>query len=125
MTPQKFYVQLAILSAVVGAALVGFNTHELISSHQSISWISWGFFILFSIILFYACAKSAKSENKNLFGQVFLISIFFKMLLCGLMVIAFVLIVKPQTVHFILPFLFIYLVYTVFEVYFVTKLAKT
>ncbi|BDS12166.1 hypothetical protein [Aureispira anguillae] len=124
MTPKKFYVQLTVISGVVALSLVLLNSYQLITSHQSFSWISWGFFILFSIVLFFVCSKSAKSENKNLFGQVFLLSIFFKMLFCASMVIAFVLIAKPETVHFILPFLFIYLVYTTYEVYFVTKLAK-
>lgn len=124
MVPNKFYIQLSILSGIVALVLVLLNSHELIASHQSLSWISWGFFILFSIVLFYACSKSAKSENKNLFGQIFLVSIFFKMLLCALIIIAFVLLTKPPSVHFILPFFFIYLVFTIYEVYFVTKLAK-
>lgn len=125
MAPKKFYIQLSILSTIIAILLILLDSYNLISSHLSLSWISWGFFILFSIGLFYASAKSAKSENKNLFGQIFLLSIFFKMLFCASMLIVYMLVTKPQTAHFALPFLFVYLVYTIYEVYFVTKLAKT
>jgi len=125
MTPKKFYIQLTILSIIVALLLVLLDSSNLISSHLSLSWISWGFFILFSIGLFYASSKTAKSENKNLFGQIFLLSIFFKMLFCASMLIAYMLITEPSTAHFALPFLFVYLVFTIYEVYFVTKLAKT
>jgi hypothetical protein len=125
MTPKKFYIQLTILSSIVALLLTLLNSYNLISSHLSLSWISWGFFILFSVGLFYASAKSAKSENKNLFGQIFLLSIFFKMLFCATMLIAYMLVTEPKTAYFALPFLLVYLVFTIYEVYFVTKLAKT
>jgi len=125
MTPKKFYTQLGIISVLVAAALGALNTHELLAGHQILSWISWGFFIAFCLILFPACAKSTKSENKNLFTQIFLVSIFFKMMLSALIIVAYAILSKPKDLYFALPFFFIYLVYTVYEVYFVTKLAKT
>ncbi|CAA6801451.1 MAG: Unknown protein [uncultured Aureispira sp.] len=124
MTPKKFCIQLTILSIVVALLLVLLDASNLIKSHLSLSWISWGFFIFFSAGLFYASSKSANSENKHLFGQIFLLSIFFKMLFCASILIAYMLITEPHTAHFALPFLFIYLIFTTHEVYFVTKLAK-
>ena len=124
MTPKKFYIQLTILSIFVALLLVLLGMSNLIGSHLFLSWISWGFFILFSVGLFYASSKSANSENKHLFGQVFLLSIFFKMLFCATILIVYMLLTKPETGHFALPFLLVYLVFTIYEVYFVTKLAK-
>jgi hypothetical protein len=124
MTPKKFYIQLTIISIVVALFLVLVDYTNLIKSHLALSWISWGFFILFSIALFYASSKSANSESKHLFGQIFLLSIFFKMLFCATILIAYMLAMKPHTAHFALPFLFVYLIFTIHEVYFVTKLAK-
>jgi len=124
MTPKKFYIQLTILSVVVALLLVILDSSNLIKSHLFLSWIGWGFFIFFSAGLFYASSKSANSENKHLFGQVFLLSIFFKMLFCATILIAYMLVTKPETGYFALPFLFVYLIFTTHEVYFVTKLAK-
>ncbi len=124
MTAKKFYVQLGILSLLVALAILPMHQHTLIHDYQSFSWISWSFFVLFSIGVFWACSKAAKSENGNLFGQVFLLSITFKLMICALLVIAYALFVKPISMHFILPFLLIYVAFTTYEVYFVTKLAK-
>ena len=125
MTPKKFYTQLGIISVVVALGLVLLGTNDILASHQSLSWISWGFFILFCSVLYTACSKTANSENKNLFGQLFLVSIFFKMMLSALIIIAYAILQRPSNMYFILPFFGIYLVYTVYEVYFVTKLAKS
>lgn len=125
MSTKKFYLQLGVLALLVALAMLPMHQHALIHDYQLFSWISWGFFLLFSVGVFVACSKAAKSENKNLFGQIFLLSIVFKLMICGLLVIAYVLLVKPSSVHFILPFLLIYVSFTIYEVYFVTKLAKT
>lgn len=124
MTVTKFYTQLSILSIAVAMGLALLHRSEWMAPYQVLSWLSWGFFIVFSIAVFYACTKSANSKNKQLFGQLFLLSIVFKLFFCGLLLIGFILLAKPDTMYFGYPFLFIYLVYTVYEVYFVTKLAK-
>ena len=125
METKKFYIQLGVLALLVALAILPMHQHALIHDYQSFSWMSWIFFVFFSIGVFTACSKAAKSENKNLFGQIFLLSIIFKLMICGLLVIGYVLLIKPSSIHFILPFLLIYVAFTVYEVYFVTKLAKT
>ncbi len=124
MTTKQFYGQLIILSSVMALILAFLHRYEWMQPYQSLSWLSWGFFIAFSVGVFYACAKSAKSENQQLFGQLFLLSVVFKLVFCGLLLIGFMLLVRPGTRYFAYPFLLIYTVYTIYEVYFVTKLAK-
>lgn len=124
MTPNTFYKQLAMVSAIVAVVLALLNTQDLFASHQSFSWISWGFFILFCLVVFFLSSLSAKSENKSLFGQVFLLSIFFKILLCALLIIVYALVGNPQNKFFVIPFAIIYFAFTTYKVYFVTKLAK-
>lgn len=125
MDTKKFYAQLTALGLLAALAIVPMHQHELIQNYQLFSWVSWGFFILFSIAVFAICSKAAESKNKNTFGQVFLLSILFKLMFCGLWVITYALVFKPKSAHFILPFLLIYVAFTAYEVYFVTKLAKT
>lgn len=124
MTAKQFYTQLTILSTCVAILLAFFLRYEWMQPHQGFLWLSWSFFIVFTIVVFYACAKSAKSENQQLFGQLFLLSILFKLIFCGLLLIGFILLTQPATLYFAYPFLFIYTVYTIYEVYFVTKIAK-
>lgn len=124
MTAKQFYTQLTALSIGVALVLVVLHRYEWMQPYQSLSWLSWGFFIAFSVGVFFACAKSAKSENQQLFGQLFLLFIVFKLIFCGLLLIGFILLTQPATLYFGYSFLFIYTVYTIYEVYFVTKLAK-
>lgn len=118
-------MQLFVLVVLVALAILPMHQNILIQDYQLFSWISLFFFVLFSIGIFAACSKAAQSENKNIFVQVFLLSIFLKLMICGFLVIAYVLITKPSSKHFIFPFLLIYFAFTVYETYFVTKLAKT
>jgi len=125
MAPKTFFTQLIIVSGIVALIIGLLGSSEMLAVHQAFSWSNWALLIIFCIALYYASAASAKNKNKNLFGQVFLVSIFFKMLLCLLLMIAYILIGKPDDKFFVLPFAIIYLFFTSFEVYFVTKLAKS
>ncbi len=125
MTPKTFYSQLAIVSALVALILFFLNFYELFASHQVFSWISLLSFILFCSLLYFVESKAIHAQDKSLFSKLFLISIFFKMLFCVLLIIAYVVISKPDDQYFILPFFVIYLFFTVYEVYFVSKLAKS
>jgi len=124
MTKQVFFKQLAIIAVLVGLAIGGLHTIEQLYPHQSLSWISWGFFILFCWAMFVIGSKSANSENKNLFGQLFLVSTFFKMLLSILIIVGYAILTKPTDFYFVLPFFAIYTIFTIYEIYFMTKLAK-
>ncbi|MCP4440028.1 MAG: hypothetical protein GY810_13870 [Aureispira sp.] len=125
MTPHKFLIQLSIISGLVALVLMVFHTYAIFAPHQSLSWISWGFFILFSLGVFLVGTKGAKSSNQHLFGQIFLVATGLKMLVSVTIILIYFLKNKPEDQYFILPFFAIYLVYTSFEVFFMTKLGKT
>lgn len=125
MDSRTFYTQLSIVSVFVALLLVMLHSTTAIAIHQVFSWISWGFFVLFCIVLYYLAALSTQSTDKGLFARVFLYSIFFKMLFSILIIVAYVLITKTKDMYFVFPFLIVYLFFTIFEVSFITKLSKT
>jgi hypothetical protein len=125
MTPKTFYSQLAIVSASVALILFILNSFELFASHQVFSWVSLLGFIIFCSLLYFVESKTVHAQDKSLFGKLFLMSIFFKMLFCVLLIIVYIVSSKPDDRYFILPFFIIYLFFTVYEVYFVSKLAKS
>ncbi len=124
MTATVFYKQLVSLSLFVALIILGLQWVEQLGRHQILSWVSWFFFIIFCWGQFKMGSSSAKSENKNLFGQIFLIATFFKMLLSILILLVYAIANKPGDLFFVFPFFIIYTIYTVYEVYFMTKLAK-
>ena len=125
MTPKIFYLQLTTVSCFVALVLLILNSYQLFYAHQIFSWICMLSFIVFCSLLFSLESLTVDSEDKTLFGKVFLMSIFLKFLYCCLIIIVYIFMKEPQDMYFILPFFIIYLVYTIYEVYFVSKLANS
>ncbi len=125
MSPKTFIISLTGLSVLVSAALVSFQYMEALADYAILSWISIIFFIVFSLVVYKGGHKSAQNEDKQAFGQFFIAATGVKMLLSLTIILLYFLLAKPATQYFIIPFFFVYLCYTVFEVYFMTRLGNT
>ena len=125
MTQRQFWTGL-IVTTVITLALI-FGLHMLIpslKSYQSLSILSFIAFILFCILAYYIGLSSAQSENKYAFSRFSLLVIMLKMLICLLIIFGYYKLGNPVDKFFVIPFLVIYLTYTIFEVYFLNKLAR-
>lgn len=67
--------------------------------------------------------KAINSTNKNIFIQTVMVNIFVKMVSILMIVVIYYKIYDPKEKVIIIPFLIIYLIYSVFETYFSYKLA--
>ncbi|MBB4078720.1 hypothetical protein GGR28_001333 [Lewinella aquimaris] len=117
---------LVLLAAVSGLAALGLATAHLLLSIDYALPFSVGTMLLFVLIcvgLFFLGRRSAGAENKHLFSNVFMGATMVKMLLCGMLVVTYVLLGAPPNKLFIVPFFWLYIVYTGFEVYFLMKLS--
>jgi len=81
-------------------------------------------FSLLSYLMFYLGNMAAKSSNKYMFNNIIIGNMILKMFLCVIIVMVYKNIYQIESRAFLLPFLVIYLAYTIFETYFLTKLAK-
>ena len=81
------------------------------------------FFIL-SYLMYYLGSKAAGSNNKYTFNNIIVGNMILKMFMCVIIVLVYKNAYNIQSRAFLLPFLIIYLSYTIFETYFLTKLAK-
>jgi hypothetical protein len=125
MTNLTFYKQLGTITLITICLTLGINQLlPIIAQHHVIAWVSILFFSLFCWVLFYLGIRTTKSQNKNLFGQLFLVATFFKMLLSILVLVIYAIATRPTDLTFVFPFLGIYIIYTTYEVVFMTKLAK-
>lgn len=82
-------------------------------------------FILICIGLFYAGRSAAGSSSKLAFNNIISASVFGKMVLAVAVLFVYQQSVKPENQWFVGIFLLVYVVYTVFEVWFMTQLART
>ena len=109
------------LLAVAGLALC----HWLLDIDYALpfSLLTLALFLGVSVAIFFLGRRSAGAKNRMLFGNVFLAATIAKMFLCGMLVVGYVLLGEPGSKLFILPFFWLYLVFTGFEVYFLMKLS--
>jgi hypothetical protein len=124
MKQSQFFIQLTIISALV--ALLFFILHQFtrLAQYQDFSWICLSVFVVLSILVFFVGRQKAQHQNPNVFNSLLLSVTFGKMFLAVILVFAYHRTALPQERSFLIPFFIVYLVFTVYEVYFLTKLGN-
>jgi hypothetical protein len=124
MTNRQFAWQLLFVTALTGAGIWGLLQVAALADYGPIAWISLGGFTLLSILLFWAGKRAAQSSNKNDFTSTVLGATMGKMFLAVIIIYAYLQLAQPADKLFVIPFLGVYVVYTVFEVYFMMRLGR-
>ena len=124
MAKRSFYKQLLGLSVGIAALLFSLNFIPLFQADISVSWISWFFFISFTIGVFYFAEKAALSANPHTFTSVIMGVVIGKMFFSIIIILLYVKLANPTSRYFLLPFFAIYFSFTIFELHFMTKLGK-
>jgi hypothetical protein len=126
MTDRLFFTRLATLTACTAALLsIAVLFVPPIQTHTGFALATVLLFVLISIGLFYAGRSTAGSSSKLAFTNLVSVSVFGKMVLAVAALFMYKQLAQPSNQWFVAIFLLVYVVYTVFEVWFMTKLAKT
>lgn len=123
MATSRFWLLLAGVTGVAALGLLAFHLLLPLDYAVPFSVLTTLLFLFITIVLYFLGRRSAGARNKMLFGNVFLGLTMFKMLLCGMLVVGFALLFAPTNKLFVLPFFWLYIVYTSYEVYFLMKLS--
>lgn len=125
MQTGRFLAILGVLTLVVILLLTGFlYVFPALRAHTGFSFGTVGIFFAFSLGAFLMGKSAVKSANKYRFIQVLILIIMGKILISLLAILAYMKLTAPPDKGFVLPFIAIYLIYTVFEVYYLEKVAK-
>ena len=124
MENKQFYVRLALLSVIVAGLLLAQRWVPDLYEHQLINWVFLLFFIVFTILTYFAAQRAAKSPNLNTYTSVILGAIFGKLFFTIIILITYNELMAPSSNLFILPFFLIYFLFTIFELQFLIKLGK-
>jgi hypothetical protein len=125
MSKAIFVRYLIAITVVLLAFVFMFHGRGEIGKFTDFSLYAISAFFILSYLMFYLGSKAAKSKNKYTFNNIIIGNMILKMFMCVLIVLIYKNIYEVQSRAFLLPFLIIYLSYTIFETYFLTKLAKT
>ena len=91
---------------------------------NSFSLLTTGVFAVIVGTAYILALRSVGSKNKYAFVQLVMGLIIVKMAICVLLVVFHIKTAQPESKLFVLPFLMVYLIFTIFEVYVLQKVAR-
>ena len=125
MTAQSFWRSMAIVTAATALLLFGLQQLPLFASHALFAWLGLLLYAGLGLLAWYMGKQTAASANPNAFIQFFMGFVGAKMFLTIILLVVYVKSVGAvENKYFVLPFLLTYLIYTVYESWFLMKLAK-
>lgn len=124
LTSKRFFLGL-IITLFASSITAGYVGELLdVSDHNMLMYLSIGFFTILAIGVFYLSERAANMNSRTFFMQIVMINTMAKMFGSVALVIGYFSIAKPNSNKFIVPFLIVYLLYTIFDAYFMMKQSK-
>ena len=124
MPQRQFFIQLFLISSLTAALLFWLNTLPKFQADSGFTWFSLALFVVLSIIMFFVGRKASLSDNKNTFTNTALLFTTAKLFLTVIIIYSYNEIMEPKSRLFILPFFAVYLIFTIFETYFMIRLGR-
>ena len=126
ITPRRFWTLLLLTSAgATGVLYIWDVTLIETDALSGFGILCIAMFVLINILAYYSGVRAVHSTSKFRFVHIIMILIIVKMAICVGLVIAHLKINQPGSRLFVLPFLTTYLIFTVFEIYILEKVART
>lgn len=125
MTNKHFFTRLFFVALGTAAVLALLLT--LLPPAQEHTWFAGASLLVFLLLctgLYYAGRSAARSSSKLAFNNLISASVFGKLVLAVAVLFVYQQSAKPTNQWFVGIFLLVYVVFTVFEVWFMTHLAK-
>ncbi len=124
MSHRRFFLQLLPLTILTGLVLIFTHIFQPLAPYLTLSMVGLVFFAALTAGIYFPAAKAALSSDRNAFTRLVMLFTFVKMFLTAALIIGYHRIFKPGNNLFLLPFFFTYIVFTVFETIFMSKLGK-
>lgn len=124
MSDQKFMGRLSLLTFGVAITIASLHFLPSLAPYQDLGWLSMAVFTILCLLMYRFGKAAIQHENKSRFTLLFMSFTGLKMFLAVLLIGIYYKVDMPSSKLFIVPFFAIYAVYTVFEVWFMTRLAK-
>jgi len=124
MTLKYFLGLLLATCGIVAVAILGLQRLlPTVPFASPLAWWSLVFFVGLSLATYFLGRQAAVSDDKLMFNNVIMLMVFGKMFLSFSVVFAYYKVVHPGSRYFVFPFFVVYIFFTIFEVYFMTRLA--
>jgi hypothetical protein len=124
MAAPVFFRQLSVLTFLTAFAIALSRQIPLFDEHQTLYWIALLAYFAITLLFFIIGRKLAVDPNANAFTLFAMGAGFAKLALTMAVLVGYLKFADPASKYFILPFIMVYLVFTVFETYVLMKVGK-
>ncbi len=124
MSLKSFLIQIFIVSIIAYVAYVLFERYMDGINAEALSLSTILFFVLNATVVYFLAKSTKAKESKFFFVQLVIGNMFFKVVGSLILIVLFVQMTQPSTKYYLLPFAVIYLIFTIFETYFLSVQAK-
>ena len=120
----RFLTYLFSLILILLGIINGLDHYEIITGGKTLAEISIVVFAIINILFFLLAAFfSERSDDKNYLNLVFL-NFIVKFVVVLIIPFVYYQQVKPESSNFIVPYIIVYVVFTIFETWFLSKKVK-
>ncbi|MFZ1749974.1 MAG: hypothetical protein WAU01_07270 [Saprospiraceae bacterium] len=120
----RYLSGLTIMVMILIPLLWFIHSFESQKNYLDLSVYSSLMFLVLSVILLFFLSRSLKSTNKQLFISFTMTNMLVKMFCSIVLLLVYKQINHPPDGKFIIPFIFIYALFTIFETWFMIRLAE-
>ena len=120
-----FWKYLVFISLVTVIFIAVISFINIFRDGIMLAIIGFVFMVLTSIAYYYATKKALGVSNKMAFIQLVMMTVMLKIILIMTIVAVYYKVVQPQSKYFVIPFLIIYFIYSIFETVFSYRMAKS
>ena len=123
--PSQQYFKLLIASILLSLVIhFSIGIFLPIEAYLNLTFGAIVFFGLLATLVYFLGERALRLKTKNGFFSIVLINVFLKLIGSFVVVLIYVKLFEPEDRLFLIPFLLIYLVFMIFETYFLMLQAK-
>jgi len=93
-------------------------------NYTDLNYYTITMFVVISLIIYYMANKALSSTNRNSFLNIVVINLFLKMVASFVLIGIYVKMTSPEDKMYLIPLTVNYLIFTIFETYFLSKAAR-
>ncbi len=124
MNNKQFIISLLLLTAFVAFLVYLMSYVASLVDYLSLGAMSIMLFSSICVVMYIFASRSAKKDQRVAFINIFMLSTLLKMLFSVILIAIYYRTQLPNSKLFIVPFFVVYTIYTIFEVWFMSKLTK-
>ncbi len=123
MSLKTFFISLLFINVLLGIGIWGFHSIIKYARYIDLSIIGLATLTIFNIIVYLLARQFSKKSNDKRYMHLIFINFLAKLIIVIGIPTIYYLVTNPQENYFIIPFVGIYLVFTIFETWYLNKSA--